>query len=197
MKNSSCLIRGLGGAALLGALTAVLLIIAFAQTGWGAPGSTVYQTYELLNRLMAFSLLLMSAGWLGVLLWSKGYGRWASLLALVGSLIMVAGTAAEFWLFSDLPYSSGSNLRNAAWSTFGIGTLVLDIGATILGIAIWRSRYWPRWSGFILMLAFPIDFVAFFLLGSPFLGATVLAFVVGSLLLVARKVPDDVATAIQ
>lgn len=182
---------------LLGGITAVPLIIAFYQNGWGAPGTAVYQRYESLNRLMACSLLLMSAGWLGmVLCLPKGYGRWASVLALVGSLIMVAGTAAEFWLFSDLPYSQGSNLRNAAWSTFGIGSLILDVGATILGVAIWRTRTWPRWSAFVLMLALPIDFAAFFLLGSPFLGATILAFVVGFLLLFVSNVPDEVGTAV-
>ena len=189
--------RFLGVLGLTGGITAVPLIIAFYQTGWESPGTAVYQRYELLNRLMAGALLLMSAGWLGMVLrLPKGYGRWASVLALVGSLVMVAGTAAEFWLFSDLPYSQGSNLRNAAWSAFGIGSLVLDVGATILGIAIWRTRTWPGWSAVVLMLALPIDIVAFFLLGSPFLGATVLAFVVASLLLFVGNVPDEVGTAV-
>jgi hypothetical protein len=146
---------------------------------------------------MAGALLLMSAGWLGMV-WRlpKGYGRGASVLALIGSLIMVTGTAAEFWLFSDLPYGQGSNLRNAAWSAFGMGGLVLNVGATILGIAIWRTRIWPRWSAVVLMLALPIDVAAFFLLDSPFLGATILALVVGFLLLFVGKVPDEVETAV-
>lgn len=120
-----------------------------------------------------------------------GNGRWGAILAFVGSLIMVAGTAAEFWLFSDLPYSQGSNLRNAAWSTFGLGSLLLDVGAMILGIAIWRSRLGSRWRAVVLLLALPIDFAAFFLLGSPFLGAVILAFVVGSLLLSVDKISTE------
>lgn len=187
------LIRTLGALALLGGITAVPIIIAFAQTGWGVPGTPTYQSYELLNRLMAFSLLLMSAGWLGVvLLCVHENGRWGAILAFVGSLIMVVGTAAEFWFFSDLPYSQGNNLRNAAWSTFGLGSLLLDVGAMILGIAIWRSRLGSRWRAIVLLLALPIDFAAFFLLGSPFLGAAVLAFVVGSLLLSVDKIPTEI-----
>ena len=197
MNDKNRLIRVLGLLALVGRITAVPLIIAFAQNGWGAPGTAVYKRYELLNRLMAVSLLLMSAGWLGMV-WRlpKGYGRGASVLALIGSLIMVAGTAAEFWLFSDLPYSRGTNLRNVAFAAFGMGGLVLDVGATILGVAIWRTRSWPRWSALVLMMALPIDVAAFFLLGSPFLGATVLAFVVGFLLLFVGNVPDEVGTTV-
>ena len=197
MNDKNRLIRVLGLLALVGRITAVPLIIAFAQNGWGAPGTAVYKRYELLNRLMAVSLLLMSAGWLGMV-WRlpKGYGRGASVLALIGSLIMVAGTAAEFWLFSDLPYSRGTNLRNVAFAAFGMGGLVLDVGATILGVAIWRTRSWPRWSALVLMMALPIDFAAFFLLGSPFLGATVLAFVIGFLLRLVGNVPDEIGTAV-
>ena len=197
MDDKKRLIRGLGGLAWVGAITAVFLIIAFAQNGWGAPGTAVYQRYEWLNRLMALSLLLMSTGWLGMVLWQpKGYGRGASVLALIGSLIMVVGTAAEFWLFSDLPYSRGTNLRNVAFAAFGMGGFVLDVGATILGVAIWRTRSWPPLSALVLMLALPIDFAAFFLLGSPFLGATVLAFVLGFLLLFVGNVTDEVETAV-
>ena len=187
--------RFLGVLGLTGSITAVPIIIAFTQTGWGTPGTPTYQSYELLNRLMTFSLLLMAAGWLGVvLLCVHGNGRWGAILAFVGSIIMVAGTAAEFWLFSDLPYSQGSNLRNAAWSTFGLGSLLLDVGAMILGIAIWRSRLGSRWRAVVLLLALPMDFAAFFLLGSPFLGAAILAFVVGSLLLYVDKIPTEIGS---
>ena len=187
--------RFLGILGLTGGITAVPIIIGFIQTGWGVPGTPTYQSYELLNRLMAFSLLLMAAGWLGVvLLCVHGNSRWGAILAFVGSIIMVAGTAAEFWLFSDLPYSQGSNLRNAAWSTFGLGSLLLDVGVMILGIAIWRSRLGSRWRSVVLLLALPMDFAAFYLLGSPFLGAAILAFVVGSLLLYVDKIPTEIGS---
>jgi len=197
MKNRPLLIRMLAAMGLLGGITAVSLIIAFSQTGWGLPGTSAYETYELLNRLMAFSLFLMSASWLGVvLIWPGGYGRYAAILAFVGSLIMIAGNAAEFWFFSDLPYGSGSSWRNTAWSTFGMGSLLLDVGAVILGVAIWRSRWWPRWGALILMLALPIDLAAFILLGSPFVATAVLALLMGTLLLFVGDVPAPAGTAV-
>lgn len=69
--------RFLGILSLLAGITAVPLLITFYQTGWGAPGTAVYQTYELLNRLMAVALLFMAVGWVGVWRLLMGYGRMA------------------------------------------------------------------------------------------------------------------------
>ena len=174
--------RWLGVLSLLGGITAVPLMIAFMVTGYGEPGTAAYKTYELLNRLMAVSLLLMAAGWLGArLAWPAGIACWAASLALIGSLIVVAGNAAEFWLFSDLPYGVPGNGRDLSWMAFSIGSLVMDIGASLLGIAVWRSGLWPRWSAALLMAALPLDVVAFFTV-SPFLVPAVLAVVIGYLL---------------
>lgn len=171
-------LRFWGILSLVGGLTAIPLLVAFSVTGWGAPGTAVYQTYELLNRLMAAALLLMAGGWVGVWRALAGYGRWAAILALGGVLIMAAGTAAEFWLFTDLPYA-GENGRQAAFTATSIGGLLLSMGATGVGLSIRRSRFWPRWSAIILLLALPLDMVAFFLLGSPFVTATVFALILG------------------
>lgn len=54
--------RWLGVFSLLGGITAIPLMVAFLATGFGEPGTAAYGTYERLNRLMAVSLLLMSAG---------------------------------------------------------------------------------------------------------------------------------------
>ena len=188
MNTRNKLTKRLGVLSLVSGVTAMPLMIAFAMTSWGAPGTAAYRTYELLNRLMAISLLLMAAGWLGLAFRiPAGYGRWGAWLALLASLVVVAGNAAEFYLFSDQPYGF-NNQRNAAWTAFSLGSLVLDIGATILGVAIWRRRLWPRWSGTLLMLSLPLDILAFFIL-SPFLGPAVLALVVGWLLFLN---PDQV-----
>jgi hypothetical protein len=186
----------LGGLSLLGGITAVPLIIALSRTGWGEPGTVAYQIYELLNRLMAVSLLLMASGWLGVVLvWPGGTGRWAARLALVGSIIMAAGTAAEFWLFSDHPYGQAGALRNSAWSAFGLGSLLLGVSATVLGASALRSKVWPRWSALLLAMALPIDLAAFFLIDSPFLASAVLALVTGHRLLVIGHRPLAGATS--
>lgn len=171
-------IRWFAGLSLVGGITAVPLLIAFAQTGWGAPGTAVYARYELLNRLMAIALLFMALGWLGTRQILAGYGRWAALLAFLGTLTMSAGTAAEFWLYSDLPYAD-NNLRQTAFMIFSSGSLLLDAGATAVGVAVWRSHIWPRWSAIMLLLAFPLDVAAFFWLNAIFLTATVLSLTIG------------------
>jgi len=63
MKTGNKWTKVLGILSLVGGITVVPLMIAFARTGWGTPGTAAYETYELLNRLTAFSLLLMAAGW--------------------------------------------------------------------------------------------------------------------------------------
>lgn len=199
IKNRNRLIHRSGILSLLGGITAVGLIVAFSRTSWGMPGSDAYRTYELLNRLMAGSLLLVSAGWLGlVIAWPDGYGRWAAIVALVGSLTMVIGNSAEFWLFSDLSYA-GSNMRQTAYSTFSIGDWLLILGATVAGAAAWRSRIGPRWSAITLLLAVPIEFAAFFFLDTIFLGAAVLALAVGNILLTKKYFPavNEVAASWQ
>ena len=194
MNDKDRLIRVLGGLALVGSVMAVFLIIAFEQTGWGRPGSFAYQTYEMLNRRMAAALLLMAAGWLGMVLWlPKGYGRWAAVITFISSLLMVVGVAAEFWLYTDLPYAE-ANLRSAAFSLFGLSSLALDLSLTVLGISLWRSRLWPRWSALILLLALPLDLVAFFWLDSIFLASTILALVMGLNLNFTKQFPAQVKT---
>jgi len=180
MVMGNKLIKQLGVLSLFGGITALPLMIAFAVTGWGAPGTTAYRTYELLNRLMAFSLLLMVAGWLGLALRSpSGYGRWGAWLALFSSLVMVVGNAAEFWLFSDLSYNC-CNVRHVTWSTFLLGLLVTAVGATFFGMAYLRTGQGPRWSGFLLVFALPLFVIGFGF--AAFLGPSVLALAVGWLL---------------
>ena len=192
MNDKSRLIRVLGVLALVGGITAVFLIIAFEKTGWGSPGTAVYQTYEVLNRRMAGALLLMTAGWLGMVLWlPKGYGRLAAVVAFISSLLMVIGVAAEFWLYTDLPYAE-ANMRSAAFSLFSLSSLTLDLSLTVLGISLWRSRLWPRWSALILLLALPLDLVAFFGLDSIFLASTILALVMGINLNFTKQFPAQV-----
>lgn len=177
--------RFLGILSLVGGITAVPLLITFYQTGWGAPGTAVYERYELLNRLMAGVLLLMGAGWLGVWQLLLGYARWAALLAFFGVLTIAVGTAAEFWLYSDLPYGA-DNMRQTAFAVVGMGGWLLDVGAMVVGTAVWRSRIWPRWYAIILLLALPMDIIAFIYLNSPFMTATVLANLIGWRLLMSK-----------
>ena len=182
-------VQFLGVLSLLGGVTAVPLIIAFATIGWGAQGTAVYTRYELLNRLMAVALLLMAAGWVGMWWVLTGYGRCAALMAFIGLLAIAAGTAAEFWLYSDLSYN-GDTLRQTAFSIVGVGGWLLNIGAMIVGTAVWRSRIWPRWCALVLLLAFPIDIAAYVLFNSLFTAAALIALIIGFQLIRTSKHPD-------
>lgn len=77
MKIKNQVRKWLGVISLLGGISAIPLMITFNLTDWGEPGTSAYQTYELLNRLMSVALLLMIPGWVGLgLLIPTGYGRW-------------------------------------------------------------------------------------------------------------------------
>lgn len=182
MKNT----RRLAVLSLIGGALGTLLIVAFSITGWGAPGTAAYQTYELLNRLMATALLLMAAGWLGSWQALAGYGRWAALAALLGTLVFALGTAAEFWLYSDLPYGV-PNMRQTAFTVGSMAALVQDIGAMTAGICVWQTGVWPRWAALVLLLALPLDFFAFFVMGTTFLVSVVLALMLGWVLLTKSR----------
>jgi hypothetical protein len=186
--------KWLGILSLIGGVSAVALMIAFALTGWGAPGTAAYRTYELLNRLMAFTLLMMAAGWLGLVLRIPGgYGRWGAWLAFIGAILLIIGNAAEFWLFSDLSYDC-CNVRHVAWSTFLFGLLVTAIGATLSGAAFRRTHHEPRWGGIFLILAVPLFILGFGF--APFLGPAVLALALGWLLVTnpsSSEVQSEVA----
>ena len=182
MKNT----RRLAVLSLIGGALGTLLIVAFSITGWGALGTAAYQTYELLNRLMATALLLMAAGWLGSWQALAGYGRWAALAALLGTLVFALGTAAEFWLYSDLPYGV-PNMRQTAFTVGSMAALVQDIGAMTAGICVWQTGVWPRWAALVLLLALPLDFFAFFVMGTTFLVSVVLALMLGWVLLTKSR----------
>lgn len=165
----------------MGGIAGLGLVIAFSLTGWGEPGTAEYQTYELLNRLMAVALLFMAAGWVGAWPLLSGYGRWAAIIAFLGTFTIAIGTAAEFWLYSDLPYS-GTSLRQTAFAVAGIGGIIQDIGAMVVGVSIRRSDVWPGWAAGVFMLAIPLDILAFSALGTNFLVSAVIALVLGWIL---------------
>lgn len=196
MMKRKRFIQLLGILCFVGGITAVFLIITFEQTGWDKPGSLVYQTYEMLNRHMAGTLLLMAAGWLGMVFWlSQGYGRWAATGAFISSLLMVVGVAAEFWLYTDLPYAQ-TNMHSTAFLLFGLSSFALDLSVMVLGISLWRSRLWSRWSALVLLFALPLDLASFFWLDSIFLAAAILALVTGAHLTLTKRLPAQIGTAV-
>jgi len=182
---SSPLTRILGVVSLAGSVAAIILAFANGDT-WGEPGTAAYQRYEIFNRLMAFALLMMAAGWAGLsIILKRGVGRRGAVTGLIGALLMVVGNTAEFWFFSDLPYFP-PNVRHVAWSIFLLGSLILVGGATATGISLRRQRdaspvkEWIMHQVVILLLllSFPLEIVTFMSL-SPFLGSALLALALG------------------
>lgn len=174
--------RTLGLLGIVGGLLGIALSFAFASTGWGAPGTAAYRTYEMLNRLTGIALLLMAGGWLGLArIMPKGVGRLAAWLVFAASTAMFIGNVAEFWLFTDQPYGE-LNARSWSWMAYLFGELAQIIGSTILGIEAWRKRLWPRWLALALMLVLPLILLTFGQI-SAFFAPSILALIAGWILL--------------
>lgn len=176
--------RILGLFSLLGGLLGILLVTAFSMTGFGYPATAAYRVYEMLNRFTALPLLLMACGWLGLaLMLPSGYGRKAARVTFAASFVMTFGTAAEFWLFSDQPYGVWTNGRMASFMAFFIASLILYVGATVIGLYMWRAGTGLRAGAVVLMIAIPLYIVAMITVGSNFIVPALLALVSGWLLL--------------
>ena len=121
--------------------------------------------------MQAFALVGFEAHYRNTL--GRG-GRAVVLIAVLGWIGMAAGTAAEFWLFSDLPYGQ-NNHRNTAFTFFSVSSLVADLALLVLGIRIFLGKQLPRTLAAVMILCLPLD-IGFFLAGhSIFLATTLTA----------------------
>ncbi len=113
--------------------------------------------YDAHNRLFTLPLLLLLAGWAGLLvrllprLGSLARGGW--IVALVGLAAMLTGNAIEFWgvLLQDKPNARAAASGEEAWAgsevgwiVFGLGHLLVVIGMVLVGIAARRGGALPR-----------------------------------------------------
>ena len=142
-----CFLAANGTAKSLSPLGASLAIGGFAATvwyffgylgsvGWGPPGTDAYVEYERANRLFVVPLLVHAAGWM---LLFRGYAsRRVARVGAAGSLMMLAGSVGEFWIFSAESYQS--LVRLASWMTFLFGTLAAVVGLVALAVRRLRSR---------------------------------------------------------
>lgn len=182
-------------AGLLGGFTA-LVLIAFVGDTFGFPGSREYQTYELFNRTMAFILALQASGILAFFIaYHERLTRFSErtlAMALGGWATMAIGTAAEFWLFSSLPYGE-INFRSFAFSLFSMGSLVAGLSLFVLSVWIMRSSRLPRYMGASMLIYLPLDIALFVANESIFLAPALGAIIISSLALRhggSRDVPD-------
>ena len=87
-------------------------------------------------------------------------------IVLAGFVLITAGSVGEFWVFSDQSYVGAG--RNASWTLFLLGHLVLVIGTLLFGLATVRAKVF-RQEAAILFAAMGVGVVV------PFLGAILFA----------------------
>jgi len=170
---SSNLLRWSGLAAMLGGVLWPLWAGVEQSVEWGQPGSTAYEHYELINRLLPIALLLVVAGFIGLHAAQRSrYGRIGTVgfaTVLVGLVLITAGSVGEFWVFSDESYVGAG--RNASWMLFLLGHPVLAIGTLLFGIASVRAKVFP-WvaaiSFAVMGVGVIVPFFGAFIFGIPF-----------------------------
>jgi hypothetical protein len=144
---SSVLTRLGGLAAMVGGVLWALWTVGFNFVGYGEPGTLAYERYEAYNRLLPLALLLVMVGFLGLhAAQRRSYGRLGRagfVTALVGLALVVAGSVGEFWVFTMQPYGE-VNGRDASWTIYLLGHLVLAIGSVLFGIATVRAKVLAR-----------------------------------------------------
>jgi len=175
LANRHSSLKRLGIVGLLGGLVALVLILLVGDT-FGFPGSRGYQTYELFNRSMSFILVLQSCAILAFATAYYGkltnFGQNVLAVILGGWIAMAIGTAAEFWLFSNLPYAE-INMRSFSFSLFSMGSLITGLSMLILGFSILRNLGITWLFGAIFIVYLPFDIALFILNESIFLASAV------------------------
>lgn len=115
--------------------------------GWSGPGSVAYERYEFFNRLLPLALLPVVVGFIGLHAAQRRSYGWLGttgfVMVLVGFMLIIAGSVAEFWVFSDQPYRQ-PNGRSASYAIFLVGHPVLAVGTLLFGIATVRANVFPR-----------------------------------------------------
>jgi hypothetical protein len=110
--------------------------------GWGEPGSAAYSRYEIYNRMAPAVLLLLLVATQYARHILRGVlgrsGRAGGHLASAGLAVMAAGSALEFWAFTESAYAPGS-LRGYGWTTYCLGLLLFYIGTAVFGFALRRA----------------------------------------------------------
>ncbi|MCC6605385.1 MAG: hypothetical protein IT327_19415 [Anaerolineae bacterium] len=180
LKVSVTRIRWLGKLSLLGGFVGGLVYLLFPNVqpveSWTANYQD-YQSFELYSRLMITPLVLMAAGWVGMLYVLVGNGRKAAQIPLVGTLSTAVGIAAEFVI---LPALGIVGALTNVYVLVIIGSWFSDIGALIVGVFILRSRIKPLSIFILFLLATPLDVWFIFNLRNPtFLMEIIFALAIG------------------
>ena len=176
-------VKLLGVIGLLSGAVALILIVVVGDT-FGFPGSAEYMTYEIFNRVMAVLLALQTCALIALFIGQReGLGKRDKrllVIALIAWAVMAIGTAAEFWLYSDLPYPSGPadfNMRRVVFALFFFGSLIAGVALLVLGFRLLKNGRPSRFLGAALMLYLPL-FVGAFIVGPSIFVAPSLASII-------------------
>ncbi len=145
---SSSLIRWSGVVAMLGGVLWALWTVGFNFVDYnGELGTPAYERYEAYNRLLPLVMLPVMVGFLGLYAVQRRSYGWLGkagfVTALVGLALAVAGSVGEFWMFTTQPYGE-ANGRDASWTIYLLGHLVLAVGSVLFGIATVRAKVLAR-----------------------------------------------------
>ena len=126
----------------VGGVGLVVMFMAAGSSEWGPPGTEAYDSYQMMNRLVAVPAALLVVGVLAIGFQGRkslGVLGWVSwLLGLAGSLLVLAGNVAEFWMFTSRAY--GDPVRNLAWGSFMLGVALLVIAGVLGAVRAGRSE---------------------------------------------------------
>lgn len=116
------------------------------------------------NRLWTLPLLAMfvaSGSWLRAV-WAR-IGRGARIgqgLTTIGYGLAALGNGGEYWLAYQLPHQGPDGwVRGVLWLAVLAGWLGVLVGSTVVGVAVLRTGFAPRWAGALLVLVIPITVV--------------------------------------
>lgn len=105
-----------------------------------------FATPAVFWKLFPSAPLLLMLGLIGLQLWQSGragwFGRIGFVLALLGTLLIVAGAVGKFWLGVDDYYLMAA----PAYRAMRIGFFVFALGSVVFGAAALRARSLPAWG---------------------------------------------------
>ncbi len=128
--------------AAVGGVGLVVMFMAAGSVEWGPPGTEAYDSYQTMNRLVTVPAVLLVVGVFATGFQGRQslgvFGWMAWLRGLAGSLLVLAGNVAEFWLFTSRSY--GDSARNLAWGSFVLGVALLLIAGILAAVSAGRSE---------------------------------------------------------
>ena len=126
----------------LGLFGFVVSYMVAGSTEWGPPGTSAYGTYQTANRLVALPIVLLIVGIVSLGVTRRGRMTWLErvgwAMTLGGSVVLLVGNVAEFWVFTSRTYADQARL--ASWDLFLLGAASLIIGGILWAVANARNQ---------------------------------------------------------